>query len=78
MALQAALNGDGIVLGRGVLVMDYLDSGQLIRPLTISIPAEHSYYLLCQERMVGDSKVKAFTSWLLDEAKVFRERKGQA
>jgi len=78
MALQAALNGDGIVLGRGVLVMDYLDSGQLIRPLAISIPAEHSYYLLCQERMVGDPKVKAFTSWLLDEAKAFRERKGQA
>ncbi len=58
--------------------MGYLESGRLIRPLTMSIPAEHSYYLLCQERMVGNPKVKAFSSWLLDEAKAFRERKGQA
>jgi len=71
MALQAALNGEGIVLGRSVLTLDYLDSGQLIRPLNISVPAEHSYYLLCQERMVSNPKIKAFSSWLLEEAREF-------
>jgi LysR family glycine cleavage system transcriptional activator len=71
MALQSALNGDGIVLGRSVLTLDYLKSGQLIRPLNVSVPAEHSYFLLCQERMIGDPKIKAFTAWLQEEARIF-------
>jgi LysR family glycine cleavage system transcriptional activator len=71
MALQAALNGSGIVLGRSVLTLDHLQSGDLVRPLNISVPAEHSYYLLCQERMIGDAKVRAFTAWLLEEARAF-------
>lgn len=75
MALQAAMNGSGVVLGRSVLAVDYLDAGQLVRPLNVSVPAEHSYYLLCQEGMVGDPRVKAFTEWLLDEAAEFRKRK---
>jgi len=75
MALQAAVNGDGIVLGRSVLAAGHLDSGQLVRPLNISVPAEHSYYLLCQEGMVGDPRVRAFTAWMLEEAKEQRNRK---
>lgn len=74
MALQAAIEGDGVVLGRSVLVFDALDSGRLVRPLKLSVPAEHSYYLLCQQGMVGDSRVTAFTTWLLGEAKAFRQR----
>lgn len=75
MALQAAMNGDGIVLGRSVLTLDHLQAGDLVRPLEISVPAEHSYYLLCQERMVGDAKVKAFTAWLLEEARAFNAQR---
>lgn len=75
MALQAAVNGDGIVLGRSVLVVDHLDAGRLVQPLNVSVPAEHSYYLLCQEGMVSDPRVAAFTAWLLEEAKEFRKRK---
>lgn len=75
MAMQAALNGEGIVLGRSVLVSDLLEAGRLVRPLQLSVPAEHSYYLLCQEGMAGEPRVAAFTSWLLDEAKAFRQRK---
>jgi LysR family glycine cleavage system transcriptional activator len=71
MALQAALNGEGILLGRSVLAQDHLKTGQLVRPIEISVPAEHSYFLLCQERMVGDAKVKAFTAWIMEEAKAF-------
>ena len=74
MAVQAALSGAGFCLGRSVLVTDLLDSGQLVRPLDVSVPAEHSYYLLCQEGMVGESRVAAFTSWIFDEAASFRRR----
>lgn len=74
MALQAAVNGDGVVLGRSVLVVDHLDAGRLVRPIHASVPAEHSYFLLCQEGMVNDPRVSAFTKWLLDEAKEFRKR----
>jgi LysR family glycine cleavage system transcriptional activator len=74
MALQAAVNGDGIVLGRSVLAVDHLDAGRLVRPIRLSVPAEHSYFLLCQEGMVGDPRVTAVTKWLLDEAREFRKR----
>lgn len=74
MALQAALNGDGIALGRSVLAFDYLETGELVRPLNVSIPAEHSYYLLCQERMAGNPRITAFSAWLLEEAKEFGRR----
>jgi LysR family glycine cleavage system transcriptional activator len=57
-----------------VLVFDALDAGKLVRPLKLSVPAEHSYYLLCQQGMVGDPRVAAFTAWLLGEAKKFRQR----
>ena len=74
MALQAALNGEGIVLGRSVLAADDLAAGRLVRPLAHSVPAEHSYYLLCQQGMVGNPRVQAFSAWLLEEAREFRQR----
>ncbi len=73
MALQAALDGGGIVLGRSVLAADALASGQLVRPLGETVPAEHSYYVLCQEGRVGEPRITAFVGWLLEEVRGFRE-----
>lgn len=71
MALQAAASGQGIALARSVLVQDYLSSGALVRPFDTSVPAEHSYYLLCQERMAGVPKIQAFKSWIVAQANEF-------
>ncbi|MDA5193878.1 transcriptional regulator GcvA [Govanella unica] len=71
MAIQAALNGHGIALGRSVLVLDLVRKGQLIRPFPLTVPSQHAYYLLCQERSINKPKIKTFKNWLLSEAKNF-------
>jgi LysR family glycine cleavage system transcriptional activator len=71
MALQAAENGLGIALARGVLAHDYLARGALVRPFEASVPAEHGYYLLCQERMANLPKIQAFKTWIMDQARAF-------
>jgi len=78
MAVQAALNGHGVVLGRSVLVHDHLERGQLVRLFPTAVPSEHSYYLLCQERMVDNPKTKIFREWILQEAAAFRDRQAAA
>ena len=32
-----------------------------------------SYYLVCPESATGQSKVRAFEDWLLEEADIFRD-----
>jgi LysR family glycine cleavage system transcriptional activator len=39
-AVQAAVQGEGVVLGRSGLVGDDLAAGRLVRPFTLSLPAE--------------------------------------
>lgn len=72
MALQAALLGQGITLGRSILTADYIKQGQLRRPFPQAVPAEHSYFLLCQERTINNPKIKVFRDWLMAEAKEFQ------
>ena len=71
MALQAAAAGLGIALARSALAHDYLKSGALVRPFDMCAPAEHGYYLLCQERMANLPKIQAFKTWVLEQASAF-------
>lgn len=73
MALQAAANGFGVALARSVLAYDHLRRGAVVRPFDVSVPAEHSYYLLCQERMASIPKIQAFKNWILEEAAEFAQ-----
>src|SRR5262249_22161069 len=45
-AVQAAVLGQGVVLGRSALVADDLAAGRLIRPFTIRLPAGLAYYIV--------------------------------
>jgi len=67
-ALQAAIQGEGVVLGRGPLVRDDLVKGVLVRPFALSLPAELAYYVAYLPRALQDPKVKAFRDWLKEEA----------
>src|SRR5690606_32849531 len=46
MALQAAINGAGVLIGRSGLVRDGLESGQLIEPFNVRLPAPDQLSLL--------------------------------
>jgi len=71
MAVQAALDGQGVALVGDVLVADDLAAGRLVRPFdpSYSTPLSFCHYLLSAEACADQPKVKAFRDWLLEEAR---------
>ncbi len=69
MSIQGAIEGLGVALGRGPLVIDDLKAGRLVKPFDISVPSGYDYYFVCPARMLDKPKIAAFRKWLLDEAK---------
>lgn len=67
-AVQAAMMGEGVALGRSALVADDLNAGRLIRPFTFRLPAGLAYYLVYPPRALQRHKVKVFRDWLVAEA----------
>jgi LysR family glycine cleavage system transcriptional activator len=67
-AIQAAVRGEGVVLGRSALVADELAAGRLVRPFDLSLPAGFAYYVVCPARALRRPNVKAFRDWLMAEA----------
>ena len=74
MAVQAALDGQGVALVGDILVADDLAAGRLLRPFdpSLSTPLSFSYYLLSAKDSAGQPKVVAFRDWLLEEARTVR------
>ncbi len=71
MAVQAALEGQGVALVGDVLVADELAAGRLVRPFDVELntPLSFSYYLISALSDVEEPKVTAFRTWLLEEAR---------
>jgi len=66
MAIQAAIAGQGVALGRRSLVFDDLKAGYLVRPFGPVMPAPFSYYLVYPKTVVERDKVRSFREWLLN------------
>jgi LysR family glycine cleavage system transcriptional activator len=66
-AVQAAIQGEGVVLGRSALVADDLRAGRLVRPFTLSLPADLAYYVVYPEQNAQRHNVRAFRDWLFEE-----------
>ncbi|GAB5468516.1 MAG: transcriptional regulator GcvA [Rhodospirillales bacterium] len=71
MAVQAALDGQGVALVGDILVADDLAAGRLVRPFdsSFSKPLSFSHYLLSAKDGGELPKVAAFRDWLLEEAR---------
>jgi LysR family transcriptional regulator, glycine cleavage system transcriptional activator len=67
-AIQAAVRGEGVVLGRSALVADELAAGRLVRPFELSLPAGFAYYVVYPQRALQRPCVRAFRDWLIAEA----------
>lgn len=78
MAVQAALDGQGVALVGDMLVADELAAGRLVRPFdrSLSTPLSFSYYLLSPKDSDEQPKVAAFRDWLLEEARASRPEAG--
>ena len=68
LVVQAAVAGEGVALGRSVLVADELASGRLVKPFDVSLPVEFAYYVVSPRATKDRPKIKAFREWLLQEA----------
>jgi LysR family glycine cleavage system transcriptional activator len=66
-ALQAAIQGEGVVLGSSVLADDDIAAGRLVRPFAFTLPADLAYYVVYPPKAVRKPKVKAFRDWLATE-----------
>ena len=69
LALQAAVEGQGVALGRLMLAADDLRSGRLVQPFDVVLPNDYSYWLVYQAAALERANVVAFRTWLLAEAK---------
>lgn len=64
--LQAAVEGQGIALGRSRLVADDIATGRLIAPFTVSLDASHAYWFVQPKGMATMQAINAVKVWLLD------------
>ncbi|MGH8766329.1 MAG: transcriptional regulator GcvA [Burkholderiales bacterium] len=67
--VQAAMNGQGVALGRLPLLRDLLRDKRLVTPFNKSVVSSRGYFVVRSARAAGNRDVKAFEAWLLDEAK---------
>jgi len=69
LAIQAAIDGQGIALGDSTLVADDLAAGRLIKPfeLTLQGPPQFAYYLVSPRGLAKDAIETVFRDWLLRE-----------
>lgn len=76
MAIEAAIEGQGVALVSGTLVAADLAAGRLVRPFPPSVceATAFAYYLAYPEAKAGDARVTAFRDWVLAEV----ERDGAA
>ncbi len=68
LALQAAVDGQGVALGRSVIVARDLEAGRLVRPFDAVEETHCAYYVVFQKRAAELPKVKAVREWLFAEA----------
>ena len=70
MAIQAAVEGQGIALGPSSIVGDDLAAGRLIKPFasTPGTPTAFAWYVVSPETVADNPKVAAFREWVLSAA----------
>lgn len=69
LALQAAVEGQGVALGRLMLAADDLRSGRLVQPFDVVLPNDYSYWLVYPPAALDHPNAAAFRTWLLSVAK---------
>ena len=66
-ALQAAIDGAGVVLGWRHLAADDIAAGRLVTPFELSLPLGSNFYLVYPEAYASRKKVVMLQNWLLAE-----------
>lgn len=67
LALQAAIDGQGIALGRTLVAADDLAAGRLARPFDLAVPAPHAYWIVQPSGQESRPEAHAFRDWISAE-----------
>lgn len=78
LAIEAALRGEGVALGRSMLVAEDLAAGRLVAPFPkLTLKAERGYDLVYRPGNQDHPKVRAVRDWLADEIRLFLSNVGR-
>lgn len=66
-AVEAAVQGEGVLLGRSALVSNDLAAGRLVRPFDLALKSRWNYYVVYPEGAMRLKKVRSFREWLFSE-----------
>jgi len=77
MAIEAAIRGEGVALGRSALVADDIAAKRLVTPFSETrLKAERGYDLVYRNGNQDNPKVRAVRDWLTKEIRVFLTNAG--
>ncbi len=68
MAMEAAIDGQGVLLSMERLARLDLAENRLCIPFDMSLPLVHAYHVICPKSTSNQRAVKLFTAWLREEA----------
>lgn len=66
-ALEAAIQGGGVLLAHDILAHDDLALGRLIAPFDLALPTGRAFYIVYPEMARAEATVVAFRDWALNE-----------
>jgi LysR family transcriptional regulator, glycine cleavage system transcriptional activator len=78
LCLEAAIAGQGVMLGWSLLVSEALASGQLVAPFGVRGWRDLGYYFAAAKGRRPSRKILAFKRWLFEEAAKFSAEKASA
>jgi LysR family glycine cleavage system transcriptional activator len=67
MAVQAAVDGQGVCIGRSTYVNDDLRAGRLVVPFDLRLKDALGFYLVTPQETADSKKISAFRHWLLTQ-----------
>jgi LysR family transcriptional regulator, glycine cleavage system transcriptional activator len=71
LALEAAIEGQGIALVPHFMVASDLRSGRLLKPFAVEVRQPGRWYLVCRRERRGEARILRFLKWL--EAEIGRD-----
>lgn len=67
--LQAAVEGQGVALGRSLLVADDIATGRLVAPFAKHLDASYAYWFVRPQHMAPTAAIDAVKTWLVHQFK---------
>ncbi|RED49191.1 LysR substrate-binding domain-containing protein [Aestuariispira insulae] len=75
--LQAAVEHQGVALGRSLLVAEDIAAGRLVAPFDVFLEASYAYWFVQPGNVASTPATEAVKAWLMDQFSLQQEAVGQ-